>query len=71
MALALLRHGPRKEEPPFTDDRFDALASCILGRLRVREGGVVGTLSVPKVNDPQEDLVVPRSELDETFHTER
>ena len=55
--FALPRHGPRKEEPPFTDGRFDALASCLVERLRVREGGVVGTLSALKANNPQGDLV--------------
>ena len=64
------RHGPRKEEPPFTDGCFDVLASCLLENLRVREGGVVGTLSALKANDPQEDLVVHRSELGEAFRAE-
>ena len=68
--LGLPRHGPRNEEPPFTDGRLDALASCFLKRLREREGGVVGTLSALKANNPQEDLVVHRSELDEVFRTE-
>ena len=39
-ALDLPRHGPRKEELPLTDSRFDALASCLLEGLRIREGGV-------------------------------
>ena len=68
--LALPCHGLRKEEPSFTNSRFDALASCLLERLRVREGGVVGTLSALKANNPQEDLVVHRSELGEVFRTE-
>ena len=46
---------PRKEEPSFTDGRFDALTSCLLERLRVREGGVVDALSALKANNPQED----------------
>ena len=50
--------------------RFDALASCLLERLRVREGGVVGTLSALKSNNPQEGLVVHCSELGEVFRTE-
>ena len=40
--LVLSHQGPGKEEPPFTDGRFDALASCHPEGLRVREGGVVG-----------------------------
>ena len=67
--FALPRHGPRKEEPPFTDGRFDALASCLVERLRVREGGLVGALSAPKADDPQEDLV-HRSERGGVFRTE-
>ena len=41
--LVLPCHGPREEEPSFTDGRFDALASCLLEGLRVRKGGAVGT----------------------------
>ena len=54
----LPHHGPRKLESPFTDVRFNALASCALEGLRVREGRVVATLSALEANDPQEDLVV-------------
>ena len=68
--LALPRHGPRKRESSFTYGRFDALASCLLEHLRVREGGVVGTMSALKAKDPQKDLVVHRSELGEVFRTE-
>ena len=50
--------GPRKEEPPFADGRFDDVASCLLEGLRVREVGVVGTLSALEDNNSQEDLVV-------------
>ena len=50
-------HGPREEEPSFTDGRFDALASCLLEGLHVRKGGAVGTLSALEANDSQEDLV--------------
>ena len=50
--LASPRHGPRKEEPPLTDGRFDALASCLVERLRVLEGGVLGALSALKANNP-------------------
>ena len=39
----IVSDSPRKYEPPFTDGRFDALATCHLKGLRVREGGVVGT----------------------------
>ena len=56
--LGLPRHGPRNEEPPFTDGRLDALASCFLKRLREREGGVVGTLSALKANNPQEGALL-------------
>ena len=57
-ALALPRHGSRKDEPTFTDSRFDALTSCFLECLRVR-----------KANDPQEDSVVHCVELGEVFRT--
>ena len=45
------------------DGCFGALASCLFEGLRVREGGVVDTLSALETNDSQEDLVVGRSEL--------
>ena len=61
--LALPRHGLYKEEPPFTNGRFDALASCLLERLLLREGAVVGKLSALKADDLPEDLAVHRSEL--------
>ena len=44
---------------------------CLLEGLRVREGGVVGTLSALEANDSQEDFVVRGSELGEVFHAER
>ena len=68
--LALPRHGLRKEEPPFTNGRFDALASCLLERLLVREGAVVGKLLALKADDLPEDLVVHHSELGDVFRTE-
>ena len=68
-APVLPRHGPRKEEPPITDDRSNVLASCLLEGLRVREGGVVGTLSALEANDSQEDLV-HRSESGQGFGAE-
>ena len=46
--LVLSCHGPREEEPSFTDGRFDALESCLLEGLRVRKG-VVGRLSALEV----------------------
>ena len=49
-------HGLHKEVPPFTDGRFDALASYVLAGLRVREGGVIGTSSTLETNGSQEDL---------------
>ena len=48
--LALPCHGPRIKEPPFTDDRFDALATCHLEGLRVRDGDVVCTRSALEAN---------------------
>ena len=39
------------------DVNFDALASCLLEGLRVRKGGVVGTLSALEADDSQADLV--------------
>ena len=50
-ALGLLRYGPRKEEPTFTDGRFDSHTSCLLEGLRVQEGGEIGTLSAPEANN--------------------
>ena len=47
-----------KEQLPFTDGRFDALATCYLDGLRVREGGRVGTKSALEANGSQEDFVV-------------
>lgn len=44
-------------------DRCDARRLCLLEDLHVQEGGMVRTLSVLEVNDPQEDLAVRRSEL--------
>ena len=46
------------------------LASCLLEGLRVRAGRVVATLSALEANDPQEDLVVHRSEAGALIHTE-
>ena len=37
--LALPCHGSRKKEPPPADGRFEALVTCHLEGLRVREGG--------------------------------
>ena len=68
--LALPCHGLRKEEPSFTNSRFDALASCLLERFLVREGAVVGKLSALNANDLPEDLVVHRSELGDVIRTE-
>ena len=50
--------------------RFDALASCLLERLLVREGAVVGKLLALKADDLPEDLVVHHSELGDVFRTE-
>ena len=69
-APVLPRHGPRKEEPPITDDRSNVLASCLLEGLRVREGGVVGTLSALEANDSQEDSVARRSEPSDVLRAE-
>ena len=45
------RHGPQ-EKLPFTDGRFDALASRLLGGLGVQlGGGVVYTLSALEANE--------------------
>jgi len=54
----------------FTDGRFDALATCYLEGLRVREGGVVSTKSELEANDSQKDLVVSRSKLGKVFRSE-
>ena len=68
--LVLSCHGPREGEPSFTDGRFDALASCLLEGLRVRKGGVIGTLSALEANDSQEYFTVCRSEPSEVFRSE-
>ena len=63
------RRSPRKEKPPLADGGLDALAACLFEGLRVREGGVVGTLSALEANDSQEDLV-HRSESGQGFGAE-
>ena len=55
--VALPPHVPRKEEPPFTGGRFDALPTCHLEGLRVREGDMVSTKSALEANDSQQDLL--------------
>ena len=62
--------GPRKNEPRFTDGRFDAVVTCHLEGLRVREGGMIGPKSALEANDLQEDLVVSRSKLGKVFRSE-
>ena len=49
---------PPTGKRPLTDGRVDALASCLLEGLRVREGGVVGTPLALEANDSQEDSMV-------------
>jgi len=63
--LALPCNGPRKKKPRFKGDRLDALATCHLEGLRIREGGVLSTQSALEATASQEDLVVSRSKLDE------
>ena len=60
---------PPKEEPPFTDGRFDALASRHLEGLRVREGGMVSSKSALEANDSLKDLVASRSKLGKVFRS--
>ena len=55
--LDLSCYNPREEELSFTDDRYDALASCLLESFRVRKGGVVNTLSAVDADDSPENLV--------------
>ena len=43
---------------------------CLLESLRVRKGGVVGTLSALEVNDSKEDVVVRRSDPSEALRAE-
>ena len=69
-SLLLPRHGPRRKEPPLTDGRFDALATCHLQGLRVREGRVVGMKSTLEAIDSQESLVMSRSKLGKVFRSE-
>ena len=61
---------PPRREPTFTECRSDALASCLLEGLRVRNGGVAGTLSALEANDSQEDSVVRRSAPSEVLRAE-
>ena len=63
-------HGPREKEPSFTDGLFVALALCLVEGLRVRKGGVLGTLSALEANDSQEDSVVRRSQPSEMLSGE-
>lgn len=51
--LVMPRHDPRKEGPPFTDGRCDALASYLREALGIRVGGVGGMLSALAVNGSQ------------------
>ena len=68
--LALPCHGARKDEPPFTDSFFDALSTCHLEGLRIREGGVVSTKSALEANDSQKGFVLSRSKQRKVFHSE-
>ena len=53
LPLVLSRRGPRKEETPFMDGRFDALVSFLFEGIRIREGRVVATLSALEAKDSQ------------------
>ena len=61
---------PKKRPAVYGCGRFDALATCNLEGLRVREGGVVGTKSALEPNDWQEDLIMSRSKLGKVFCSE-
>ena len=61
--------GLRDREPPFTDDRLNASATCHRGGLRVREG-VVGTMSALETTDSQKVLVVGRLATAKAFRSE-
>ena len=63
---------PQRRATPFTDGRFDAFASCLLERLRVRDGGVVGALSAMKstMTCRLQEYLVHLSKLGEVFRTE-
>ena len=58
-------YGSRKEEASFADSSLNALTLCLLDSLGVRHA-VVGALSALKVNDPQEEVAVCRSEFSYT-----
>ena len=68
--LALPNHAPRNEEPPFTNGPFDALETCRLECLRVREGNIVSTKSALEANGSQQDMVVSRSKLGKVFRSD-
>ena len=69
--MVLPRHGPREKEPPLTDGRFDALATCHLEGIRVRAGGGVdSTKPALEANDSQKNLVASRSKLGKVFRSE-
>ena len=68
--LALPCLGPRKAEPPATDGRVEALATCHLEGLRVRAGGVISTPSVLEGSDSREDLVANRSKFGKVLRSE-
>ena len=59
-SLCLPRHGLCKKEPPFTDGRFDALATCHLEDLRVRENGMVSAKTALEATRKRTCVVVSR-----------
>ena len=62
-------YGSRKQDASFADSRLNALKLCPLESLGVRHA-VVGALSALKANDPEEEVVVHRSELSEVLLAE-
>ena len=56
------RRPPQRRAPVLQMAVADALASCLLKGLRVREGRVVDTLSALEAENAQEDSVMHRSE---------
>ena len=69
--LALSCHGPlEKSRRMYPNGCLDALVTCHLDGLCVREGGMVSIESALEAKDSQEALVVSRSKLGKGFHSE-
>lgn len=64
------RNGARKEESPFTGGSLNVHASCLLERVDAREDCLVPNLPTLQAKDPQEEVVVHRSETGDGLRTD-